>query len=425
MIWLLLLVTAVLLLAAVPIFVALGLGPAVIMLLQDVPITTLGQRMFGGLDRFSLMAMPFFILAANLMSGGGISPRIVKLADSMMGRFYGGAALTNTLACLFFGALSGSSPATVVAIGGMTKPMMDDRGYDKNFSIGLIMASSSVAILIPPSITMIIYAAVTNVSVGELFLAGVGPGLTMGLIFMAYSYYYARKKGLRLKPGENPNKFGSSLRGSVWALGVPAIIIGGIYGGIVTPTEAAVVSCVYAMLVGWLIYRELNLTTLYKVVRDSMMASAQVMILVAGATVLSWMLTMQQVQPLLEDVISFAQGNTVLILLILDILLLITGMFLDPSAIILILGPLFVPILTKVGIDPVHLGAIMVTGCALGMYSPPFGLNLFISKALWKFDFSVLARAGLFWLALSIPGLLLITYLPWISMWLPRLMYGN
>lgn len=425
MIWLLLLATAVLLMAAVPIFVALGLGPALIMFLQGVPITVLGQRMFGGLDRFSLMAMPFFILAANLMSGGGISTRIVKLADSIMGRFYGGAALTNTLACLFFGALSGSSPATVVAIGGMTKPMMDDRGYDQKFSIGLIMASSSVAILIPPSITMIIYAAVTNVSVGELFLAGVGPGVTLGLIFMAYSYFYARKKGLRLKPGENPNKFGASLRGSVWALGVPVIIIGGIYGGIVTPTEAAVVSCVYAMLVGWLIYRELNLSTMYKVVRDAMMATSQVMILVAGATVLSWMLTMQQVQPLLENVISFAQGNTMLVLLLLNVLLLITGMFLDPSAIILILGPLFVPVLMNVGVDPVHLGAIMVTGCALGMYSPPFGLNLFISKAMWKIEFSELARASLFWLALSLPGLLLITYLPWISMWLPRLVYGE
>ncbi|MEW5919375.1 MAG: TRAP transporter large permease subunit [Bacillota bacterium] len=425
MLYILIIGVILLLALGLPIFVALGLPPVLIVALEKIPLTIIVQRIFGGLDRFALMAMPFFIFAANIMSIGGMSHRIVRLSEAIVGRFYGGVALTTTLACMFFGALSGSSPATVVAIGKIAKPLLDQNKYESRFSLGLIMASSSLAILIPPSITMIIYAVVTRVSVGQLFLAGVGPGVLMGVLYMIYSYIYAKKHQRRSDVIADMTSVRSAFKSASWALGVPVIILGGIYGGVFTPTEAATVSATYALIVGFIIYRELTWKTIINISRDSAVVTAQIMILVATASVFSWALTIQDVQSVIHSVLGWAMGVPWIILIIMNLTMIIAGMFVDPAAIILILGPLFVPIVVELGISPVHMGVIMVANSAIGMYSPPFGLNLFIAKGVFRSSFSELVSASIPFVLISIIGLLIITFIPQISLWLPAMAYGR
>lgn len=408
-----------------PIFIALGFPPILVALSEGIPLTLINQRLWGGIDKFSIMAMPFFILAANLMGRGGISKRIVHLANVLVGRFTGGPALTTTLACMFFGALSGSSSATVVAIGSITKPVMDQSKYENSFSVGLIMASSSLAAVIPPSIAMIIYATVSSVSVGALFIAGVVPGLFMGLLYMIYSYWYAKRKQLRYDQVYNNTEILKAFKGAGWALGIPVIIIGGIYGGIFTPTEASVVSVVYAMLVGIFVYRELGWKSLNEACLESALLTAQLMVLVAGASVLSWMLTISEIQNVVSGLLEWSIDMPWLLLILINLVLVIAGMFVDPASMTLILAPIVVPLATKIGVDPIHLGIIFICNAAVGMFSPPFGLNLFVAKASYSLSFRVLARAALPFVLISLIGLLAITFIPNISLWLPNMVYGK
>ncbi|MEK0452928.1 MAG: C4-dicarboxylate TRAP transporter large permease protein DctM [Synergistaceae bacterium] len=407
-----------------PIYIALSLPSFVNILASGYDGMVMIQRFFGGIDRFSLMAIPFFILAADVMGRGGMSKRIINLAEVFLGRFYGGTATATVVACLVFGALSGSSPATVCAIGGITYPMLLKNGYPKHFAAGTVCAASSLAIVIPPSITMIVFASTAGCSVGDLFIAGIIPGIVMGLIFIAYCYFFAKKHNIRSEKNYSTKDKLKALADCVWALGVPIIILGGIYGGVFTPTEASTVAAVYAILVSMLIYKEMSVKELYLTCLKSALTTAQVMILVSAASTLSWVLTVNQVQEIFSNFISAFLSYPWIVLLIMNIILILAGMFMDAVPFVLLLTPLFMPIFQQLGYSPIHLGMLMTVSGALGMYSPPFGLNIFVGMGVFKESFSTIARAVVPFVFLGIISMLLITYIPQLSLWLPALMRG-
>ncbi len=411
-----------LLVSSTPVYVALGLSSVIaIKFFTSIPIEIIGQRMFAGIDSFSLMAVPFFILAANVMKGGGLSKKILNFANSLVGHKKGGIAMTVVLSCMFFGAVSGSSPATVIAIGALMIPALREAEYGKNFTMGLITASSAIAVIIPPSIGMIVYGSVTGVSVGDLFLAGVGPGILFGVTFMIYSYFYAKKYDLPVQKKQTGAQRWKAFKDAAWALGIPVIIIGGIYGGIFTPTEAAAVAAVYSIFVTLFIYKNMKPRDLMDVAVDSVVGTAQIMILISAASVFGWVLTSQQIPQQLANALMKISESKVVILLIINFILLITGMFIDGASSTTILAPLLFPLTKQFGIDPIHLGIIMVVNGAIGMFTPPFGLNLFVATNVSDANINEIIKGAVPFMVLSIIVLLLITFIPQISLFLPNL----
>lgn len=414
----------VLLALNLPVFLGLTVSSAAVIAgTPNIPIEIVLQRMFSGIDKFSLMAVPFFIFAANLMNRGGLAPRILTFANTLVGHKRGGLAYTVVIACMFLGAVSGSAPATVIAICSIMIPMMIKSGYGRGFSVGLIMASSSVAVIIPPSIGMIVYGTVTGTSIGQLFTAGFLPGIVYGLAFMVYSYIYAKRHNVPLQPKASLSEIWKSFKSAGWALGIPILILGGIYGGFFTPTESAGIVAVYAIVVSCFIYRELDLKKIIDVAYESAVGTAQVMIVLAGASVFAWILTRLQVPAALASMITGAAGNKYVVLLLINIILLIAGMFLDAASIQTIMSPLFLPVALSFGINPVHLGIIMVVNGAIGMFTPPFGLNLFVASGVTKIPLTELMRTVGIWILISCAALLVITYIPQISMLLPSLLF--
>lgn len=415
---------AFLLAASVPIFVVLAFSVMVMIWLGGMlPMAIVVERMFSGIDSFALMAIPFFILTGNLMSVGGLSRRLIKFADLLVGRFTGGLGITTVTSAMLFGAISGSSPATVVAIGGILNPALVKTGYRPNFSIGLIIASGSLGIIIPPSIVMIVYAAVTGVSVGALFMAGVGAGLAYGFVFMLYAMYHAKKYNVPRSPVPSGREIWEGFKDASWGLGVPVLILGGIYGGVFTPTEAAAVSVIYSLFVSAVVYREKSLAELWEAVRDSAATTAQVMIILSAAAVLAWYLTSTGIAVAITNAILSLSSEPIHLFLLINVAVLIAGMFLDAASIMVILGPLFYKVGTQVGIDPVHLGVVLTVNGAIGMFTPPFGLNLFVASSLGGVNYEQAVRGALPFIGLAIIGLAIVTYMPEISMWLPRMLY--
>jgi C4-dicarboxylate transporter DctM subunit len=415
---------AFLLAASVPIFVVLAFSVMVMIWLGGMlPMAIVVERMFSGIDSFALMAIPFFILTGNLMSVGGLSRRLIKFADLLVGRFTGGLGITTVTSAMLFGAISGSSPATVVAIGGILNPALVKTGYRPNFSIGLIIASGSLGIIIPPSIVMIVYAAVTGVSVGALFMAGVGAGLAYGFVFMLYAMYHAKKYNVPRSPVPGGREIWEGFKDASWGLGVPVLILGGIYGGVFTPTEAAAVSVIYSLFVSAVVYREKSLAELWEAVRDSAATTAQVMIILSAAAVLAWYLTSTGIAVAITNAILSLSSDPIHLFLLINVAVLIAGMFLDAASIMVILGPLFYKVGTQVGIDPVHLGVVLTVNGAIGMFTPPFGLNLFVASSLGGVNYEQAVRGALPFIGLAIIGLAIVTYMPEISMWLPRMLY--
>jgi C4-dicarboxylate transporter DctM subunit len=423
MIFLTILLLFVLLFLGVPVFVSLAacafIGFAIY---QDVPVQILAQRMFSGIDKFSLLAIPFFILGANVMSQGGIAARILRLAQTIVGSFRGGLAYSTQLASMFFGAVSGSSPATVVAIGKMMYPAMVEKKYNDSFSIGLVTASGSVALLIPPSISAIVYGSVTGVSVGALFIAGFGAGILYGVFYLIYIYYFCRKYNVPTDRRSSLSEIWKATKEASWALGVPFIIIGGIYGGVFTPTESSAIAAVYAIIIGMFVYKELSFKELYQVLVESVRSTSQIMLLLASASVLSYILTQGQVPQMLSQAIG-SDISPFMFLLIVNIILLIAGMFIDGSSAIIILAPFLYPIALNLGIDPIHLGIVMVANAAIGMFTPPFGLNLFVAQSELKLPLLKIVRGVVPFVFISIAALIVITYIPDISLFLPRMVY--
>lgn len=409
--------------SSTPIFVALTISSFLtVLFMTEIQPMILIQRLFGGIDQFALMALPFFIFAANIMEVGGLSKRILRWARGLVGHLTGGVAMTTQISSMFFGALSGSSPATVIAIGKIMYPEMIRGKYDKWFAAGLLASSGAVSLIIPPSITLIIFGSVTGVSVGSLFIAGIGAGLIFGLSSIIYIYIYARKNNLPRDRKASASELWDSTKKAAWALLIPVIILGGIYGGIFTPTEAAGVSAVYALLISLLVYKEMNLKNLYKVCVDSAVLSAQVLVLVASAQVLGWMLTRGQVPQHIAMWITGNIDNSLMFLLTLNIVLLILGMFMEGVAAIIIVAPLIFPTAVAMGIDPVHLGIIIISNLAIGMYTPPFGLNLFVTQGLTNLKLQEMMPGILRFFAFNFVGLLIITYVPDASLFLLRIM---
>lgn len=418
---------ALLLMANIPIFIALaGTVLVTFLLFNDISLVIIIQRMFAGLNKFSLMSIPFFILAANLMGYGGISRRVISLANVMVGSLPGGLGMTAIIASMFFGAISGSAPATVVAIGALLYPALREQRYSENYSIGVLTAAGSLGIIIPPSVTMIVYGAVTGTSVGTLFIAGFGAGVIYGLAYIIYTYFYARNnKELIIREKPTLKEIMSAIKESTWGLGVPIIIIGGIYGGVFTPTEAAGVAVAYALFVTVFIYKELDLKKLFDVLSKSAVTTAQVMILLASASVFAWILTSEGITLAIAETVIGISSNPIVILALMNIVFLIAGMFLDGASIIMILVPLFYPIAMAAGIDPIHLGIVITVNSAIGMFTPPFGLNLFVASGISKLPILKVSRGVLPFIAISIIALILITYIPEISLWLPKMVYGS
>ncbi|MDK2822502.1 MAG: C4-dicarboxylate transporter, DctM subunit [Clostridia bacterium] len=410
--------------SSMPIFVALTFSSLIaIMFFTNIPPMIMVQRLFGGMDKFALMSLPFFILAADLMDFGGLSERILRWARILVGHLHGGLGMATQVACMFFGALSGSSPATVIAVGKLMYPELVKQKYPGKFATGLIVSSGSVALLIPPSITLIIYATVTGVSVSSLFLAGIGAGLVYGLASLVYIYFFARKHNLPRDKRASFKELLTATKDASWSLMIPVIILGGIYLGILTPTEAAGFSAIYAMFVGLVVYKELNLKRLATVCIKSATTSAQVLIVVAAAQAFGWILTVGQVpQMLAQSIISYA-STPIAFLLLVNIILLIAGMFMDGVASIIILAPLLYPLANKLGIDPVHFGVVVVTNLCIGQFTPPFGLNLFVANGITGLPIGKLSSGVLSFVLVSIIALLLITYIPEISLFLPNLAY--
>ncbi|RSL31438.1 TRAP transporter large permease [Salibacterium salarium] len=420
---LLIILIILLLFISAPLFVALGLASFVsVLVLSNIEPMILVQRMFAGLDQFALMALPFFILAANIMEGGGLSDRILRWARALVGHLAGGVAMTTQVSSMFFGALSGSSPATVIAIGKIMYPELIRRKYDPSFAAGLLASAGSVSLIIPPSITLIVLGSViTTVSVGDLFTAGIGAGIIFGMAAIVYIYWYSKKNNM---PRDKKATFGELMDATLkafWALLIPVIILGGIYLGIFTPTEAAGISAVYALVVSAFIYREMSWKKLYQVCVESAITSAQVLVLVASAQILGWLLTRGGVPQQIAGYLTEHVGSALVFLLLLNIALLIMGMFMEGVAAIIIVAPLVFPAAMNLGIDPIHLGIVMIANLAIGMYTPPFGINIFVTQTITKLNMMEMLPGLKRFLIVQFAALLIITYIPESALFLLHL----
>lgn len=413
-----------LLFLSVPIFVSLASIPFVVFsLFTEMPLSILPQRMFAGIDSFPLMAIPFFIFAAEIMGKGGISERLINFVNSLVGHVHGGMAVCTVVACALFGAVTGSSASTVVAIGGILYPALVKAGYPEGFSIGVITCSAVLGMIIPPSNAMIVYGSITGVSVGALFLSGFGAGMVFVCIYCLYSYVYARIKKIPILPRASVSDILQAVRKASWALGMPVIIIGGIYSGIFTPTESAAVAVIYSSFVCMIVYRTLNLRDYWRTALASAVTTAQILILVSAASLFSWLLTVQGVTGKLIAPIAQADPAPWQILLISNGGLLLSGMFIDVFSNLLILVPILINPVTATGISALHFGIVATVNSAIGNITPPFGLNIFVASGTFQKSYVQVVKSLLPWLILALVTLMIITYLPKISLWLPERMY--
>ncbi|UOR10227.1 TRAP transporter large permease [Halobacillus amylolyticus] len=408
----------VLLLISVPIGIALGVASLLTLIFTNtLPVEYIAQTLITSVDSFPIMAVPFFILAAEIMGKGGISNRLFNLANTLVGNKTGGFAMATIITCMFFAAISGSGPATVAAIGGIMIPSMVKMGYDKKFATALVAAAGSLGVIIPPSIPMVIYGVVGGASVGDLFVAGIIPGCIVAAGLMIYSYFYSKKMGYRGTDEKFTFKrFYEAAWDAKWALLIPIIIIGGIYGGIFTPTEAAAVAVVYGLIAGLLLYRELKIKDLPKVFADSALTTATVLIIVGAATVFGRLLTVEQIPTKVANAMLSISESPIIIIMLISLLLLIVGCFMDTLAAIIILTPILLPIAKEIGYDPIHFGIIMVANLAIGFITPPLGVNLFVGSGISGLSIESISKAIVPFFLVMIGTLLIIVFIPQISL---------
>ena len=415
-----------LMITGMPISIALGLTVLTFLFtMTQVPLESVALKLFTGIEKFEIMAIPFFILAGNFLTHGGVAKRMIRFATALVGHWHGGLALGGVVACALFAAVSGSSPATVVAIGSILLPAMVKQGYPKAFGVGVLGTAGALGILIPPSIVMVIYAVSTNSSIGRLFIAGIVPGIMLAVLLMVVTWIVAKKRNYPRMPRATGKELWTAFRESVWGLFLIVVVIGGIYAGIFTPTEAAAMSAAYAFFVSVFVYRDLTLKQVPKVLLDSANLSAMILYIITNAVLFSFLLTSEQIPQDLSAWINRMGLSPWMFLVVVNILLLIAGNFMEPSSILLITAPILFPVAMKLGIDPIHLGIIMTVNMEIGMITPPVGLNLYVASGISGMGLTDTTKARAPWILVMVAYLLLITYVPIISTWLPDMLMGK
>ncbi|MGE5504667.1 MAG: TRAP transporter large permease [Actinomycetota bacterium] len=412
-----------LMLTGMPISISLGLTVLTFLFtMTQVPIESVALKLFTGIEKFEIMSIPFFILAGNFLTHGGVARRMINFATAMVGHWHGGLGLAGVMACALFAAVSGSSPATVVAIGSIILPAMVKQGFPNRFGAGVITTSGALGILIPPSLVMVMYAVATNTSVGALFMAGVVPGLVLATMLGAVTWYLAWKNGYpRLAPATWGQRV-KTFREAIWGLALIVIVIGGIYTGVFTPTEAAAMSAVYAFLIAVFVYKDMPLKGVPKVLLSSANMSAMLLYIITNAVLFSFVLANENIPHAIADWIVAKDLGIVAFLLVVNVLLLAAGNFMEPSSIVLIMAPILFPVATKLGIDPVHFGILITVNMEVGMCHPPVGLNLYVASGITKMGITELTVAVVPWLLAMLSFLVLVTYWPPLSIWLPKLL---
>ena len=411
----------VLMLSGMPISISLGLTVLTFLFfMTHVPVEAVALKLFTGIEKFEIMAIPFFILAGNFLTHGGVARRMINFASSMVGHMYGGLGLAGVLACALFAAVSGSSPATVVAIGSILMPAMVKAGFPRRFGAGVITTSGGLGILIPPSIVMVMYSVSTNTSVGALFIAGIIPGIVLATMLGITTWYRARSNNYPRQPKASWAVRFKAFRDSIWGLLLIVIVMGGIYTGIFTPTEAAAMSAVWAFIAAVFIYKDLKLKDVPRVLLASANMSAMLLYIITNAVLFSFLMTHEDIPQAMANAMIGSGVGVIGFLLIANVLMLAAGNFMEPSSIVLILAPILFPIATKLGIDPVHFGILMVVNMEVGMCHPPVGLNLYVASGITKMGITELTVATWPWLLTMLVFLVVVTYWPPLSLWLPQ-----
>jgi C4-dicarboxylate transporter, DctM subunit len=410
-----------LMLTGMPISISLGLTVLTYLFtMTTVPIESVALKLFTGIEKFEIMAIPFFILAGNFLTHGGVARRMIAFASSMVGHWHGGLALAGVMACALFAAVSGSSPATVVAIGSIILPAMVKQGFPARFGAGVITTSGALGILIPPSIVMVMYAVATNTSVGALFIAGIIPGLILASLLGLTTWYRARKFNYPRQPKASIKERMVAFRDAIWGLMLIVVVIGGIYSGVFTPTEAAAMSAVYAFFVAVYVYKDMGMKQVRKVLLDSANMSAMLLYIITNAVMFSYLMTSENIPQELAAWMLDKHLGPVAFLLFVNIILLLAGNVMEPSSIVLIMAPILFPVAIKLGIDPVHFGIMMTVNMEVGMCHPPVGLNLYVASGIAKMGITELTIAVWPWLLTMLAFLVAVTYWPAMSTWLPR-----
>jgi C4-dicarboxylate transporter DctM subunit len=410
-----------LMLTGMPISISLGLTVLTYLFtMTTVPIESVALKLFTGLERFEIMAIPFFILAGSFLTHGGVARRMIKFASAMVGHWHGGLGLAGVAACALFAAVSGSSPATVVAIGSIILPAMVKQGFPARFGAGVITTSGALGILIPPSIVMVMYAVATNTSVGALFIAGIVPGLILASMLGVTTWWRARKFNYPRQPAASAGERLRAFRDAIWGLLLIIVVIGGIYTGIFTPTEAAAMSAVYAFFVAVFVYKDMTLKQVPRVLLDSANMSAMLLYIITNAVMFSYLMTSESIPQELAAWMLDKHLGVVAFLLFVNIVLLLAGNVMEPSSIVLIMAPILFPVAMKLGIDPVHFGIMMTVNMEVGMCHPPVGLNLYVASGIAKMGITELTIAVWPWLLTMLVFLVVVTYWPAMSIWLPR-----
>ena len=412
-----------LMLTGMPISISLGLTVLTFLFtMTQVPIETVGLKLFSGLDNFGIMAIPFFILAGTFLTRGGVAKRMINFTVSLVGHWPGGLGLAGVAACALFAAICGSSVATVVAIGSIIMPAMVEQGFPKRFGAGVITTSGALGILVPPSIILVLYGVSTNTSIGTLFMAGIVPGVILALMLATVTWFIAWRNNYPRLPKASWRTRLSALHDGIWGLMLVVIVLGGIYSGIFTPTEAAAVAAVYSFVITVFVYRELKLSEVPKVLLQAANLSSMLLYIITNAVLFSFLMTHEQIPQAMAAWIVEQHFSVWVFLFVVNVILLLAGNVMDPSSILLIMAPILFPLAVNLGVNPIHLGILMVVNMEVGLCHPPVGLNLYVGSGIAKMGISEITMAVLPWLGAMLIFLVMITYIPEISLWLPRLL---